>query len=81
MQTQHITLLAKAQNGKITVRAEILVSDGAETYLVTIAITPQPPAEAANHPDHALDSLYGALADTLLPEITADPHPETRDDM
>lgn len=81
METQHITLVAKAQNGKITVHAEIPAPDGAGTYLVTISITPQPSAETPKHPSHALDSLYGALADTPLPEITEDPHPEARDDV
>jgi hypothetical protein len=76
METQYITLVTKAQNGKITVRAEIPVPDGADTYLVTIGITPQPSAET---PTHTLDALYGALADTPLPEITEDPYPETRD--
>ncbi len=78
METQHITLVAKARNGKISVRAEVPVPDSAGTYLVTIGITPQPSAET---PHHTLDALYGALADTPLPEITEDPHPETRDDV
>lgn len=47
-------------------------------YLVTIDITPQPPAETASR---ALDALYGALADTPLPEIIEDRYPEIRDEL
>lgn len=79
VETQHITLVTKAHNGKITVRTEIPVSDEADTYLVTIAVAPQPPA--SSQPSQTLDQLYGALADTPLPEITTDPLPEERDEV
>lgn len=81
METQHVTLVARAHNGKITVRAEIPVPDGADTYLVTIAVAPQPQEQVSDHAHQALDQLYGALADTPLPEITDDPYPEARDEM
>lgn len=79
VETQHITLVTKAHNGTITVRTEIPVSDEADTYLVTIAVAPQPPA--SSQPSQTLDQLYGALADTPLPEITTDPLPEERDEV
>lgn len=78
METQRITLVAQAQDGKITVSAEIPVSEGAGTYLVTIAVTPQPSEQT---PATTLDHLYGALADTPLPEMTEHPYPEARDEL
>lgn len=76
METQHVTLVTNAHNGKLTLRMEIPVSGDADTYVVTIAIAPQPPV-----PPQTLDQLYGALADAPLPEITTDPLPEPRDEM
>jgi hypothetical protein len=78
VETRRITLVAQAKDGKITVSAEIPVSGGTDTYLITIDITPQPPAETASR---ALDALYGALADTPLPEIIEDRYPEIRDEL
>lgn len=66
MEAQRITLVAQAKDGKITVSAEIAVPDGAGTYLVTIAVAPQLSTQA---PSSTLDQLYGALADTPLPEL------------
>ncbi len=79
METTQITLVTKAQNGKVTVHTEIPVSDDAETYIVTIAVAPQPssPLESALR----LDQLYGALEHAPLPEITTDPLPERRDEL
>jgi hypothetical protein len=75
---QHITLIAKAHNGRISIHTEIPAPGDAESYVVTIDVTPQPATDtAAQHA--ALDALYGALADTPLPEITEDPAPEQRD--
>lgn len=79
MEIQHVTLVAKAHDGKITVRTEIPVSDEADTYVVTIAVAPQPPVSP--QPPQTLDELYGELMDTPLPEITTDPLPEERDEM
>jgi len=76
MTTQHITLLAKAHGGSITIHTEIPVTDDAETYVVTIDVAPQP-----RTPPQTLDQLYGALGDTPLPEITAAPLPEQRDEV
>lgn len=74
MATQHITFLAKAHAGSITVHTEIPVAGDAETYIVTIKVAPQVKA-----PPQALDRLYGALSDTPMPEITDDPLPESRE--
>ena len=74
--TQHITLLAKAHAGSITVHTEIPVSGDADTYVVTIEVAPQPQT-----PPQTLDQLYGALSDAPLPEITTDPLPEQRDEV
>lgn len=76
MTTQHITLLAKAHAGSITVHTEIPVADEAETYVVTIEVAPQ-----LHAPPQTLDELYGTLRDTPLPEITDDPLPESRDEV
>ncbi len=72
METQHITIVAKAHNGKVTIHTDIPVSGTDETYVVTIAVAPQSPT---------LDELYGALADTPLPEIPSDLLPEQRDEL
>lgn len=69
MTTRHITLVAKAEAGNITVHADIPVDDEADTYVVSIGVTPQ---------TQTLDQLYGALSDVPLPEITEDPLPEQR---
>ena len=58
MEAQHITIVAKAHDGKVSIHTEVPVTDD-DTYVVTIAITPQ---------SHALDELYGALEDTPIPE-------------
>ncbi len=79
--TQHLTLTAKAHDGKVTIRAEIPVSGEAEDYLVTIVVSPQLPEHPATQPAPTLDQLYGALADSPLPEITDDPMPESRDEL
>lgn len=78
METQQITLVARAHDGKIAVQAEIPVSGDAEAYAVTISVTPQP---RTGTPEASLDSLYGALADTPLPEVVDDPLPEHRDEL
>ena len=70
MTTQHVTLIAKAQNGKVTVKAEIPVTDDAESYVVSIDIAPQPKTPAQTQ---TLDQFYGALADDPLPENIDDP--------
>lgn len=77
MEIQHVTLVTKAHDGKITVHTEIPVADGADTYKVTSTVTPQ--SAASPRPSQTLDHLYGALAETPLPEITTDPLPEERD--
>jgi hypothetical protein len=78
MEQQQITLIAKAHNGRISIHTEIPAPGDAESYVVTIGVTPQATLEpAAQHA--ALDALYGALADTPLPEISEDPAPEQRD--
>jgi hypothetical protein len=76
MEIQHLTLVTAAHNGKVTIRTEIPVSDADGTYVVTIAVSPQCSTQS-----QALDQLYGALADTPMPEITSDPLPEQRDEM
>jgi len=76
METQYITLVAEAHDGKVTIRTEIPVSDANGTYVVTIAVSPQPSAQS-----QALDQLYGALADTPMPEVNGDPLSEHRDEM
>ncbi len=68
MDQQHITLIAKAENGKISIHTEIPAPGDAETYVVTIGVTPQSTTDTAAQ-RQALDALYGALADTPLPEI------------
>jgi hypothetical protein len=78
MEQQRITLIAKAHNGTISIQTEIPVPDGADTYVVTIGVTPQSVTEAEGQ-RQALDALYGVLADTPLPEITEDRAPEERD--
>jgi hypothetical protein len=80
MEQQRITLIAKAHNGTVSIHTEIPVPGDADTYLVTIGVTPQP--QSLLEPTarrQALDALYGVLADTPLPEITEDPAPEERD--
>jgi len=79
--TQQLTLMAKSHDGKVSIRAEIPVSGEAEDYLVTIVVAPHFPEHPATQPAPTLDQLYGALADTPLPEITDDPLPESRDEM
>ncbi len=71
MEAQHITIVAKAHGGKVSIHTEVPVTDD-DTYVVTIAVTPQ---------SHALDDLYGALADSPLPEIVSDALPEQRDEL
>lgn len=78
MVKQHVTLVAQAKDGKLTVRAEIPVPEGADTHLVNIDIMPQSPSETIRH---VLDALYGALADTPLPEMAEDHYPEARDEL
>ena len=77
MEQQQITRIAKAENGKICIHTEISAPGDADTYVVTIGVTPQPAMEpeAKRAP---LDALYGALADIPLPEINEDPAPEQR---
>ena len=77
LETQHITLVAKPHDGKVTISAEIPVTGNAEEYVVTIDIAP--PAHTAQPTKLTLDDLYGALADTPLPEIAEHPLPEQRD--
>lgn len=72
METQYVTLVAKAHAGSIAIHTDIPVSGDADTYIVTIAVAPQP---------QTLDQLYGALSDTPLPEITTGPLPEQRDEV
>ena len=76
MDTQHVTLLAQAHDGSITVHAEIPVSGDAQTYVVTIEVAPQ-----SGPTQPALDDLYGALSDAPMPEITDDQLPEQRDQL
>ena len=76
MAPQHITLVAKAHDGSITVHTEIPVSGDADTYVVTIEVAPQPRTFPKS-----LDELYGALSDTPLPESIDDPLPEQRDEL
>jgi hypothetical protein len=80
MEQHHITLIAKAHNGTISIQTEIPVSDDTDTYVVTIGVKPQSAPEAAAQRE-ALDGLYGVLADAPLPEITEDEDraPEERD--
>ena len=80
MDQQHITLIAKANDGKISIHTEIPAPGDAESYVVTIGVTPQPATDAAAQ-HAALDALYGALADTPMPEITEDAAPEQRDTL
>lgn len=79
METQQVTLVTRAHDGKVTVHADIPVSGDADTYVVTIEVAPQTSATAPASP--TLDELYGALADTPLPEIDDDPLPESRDEV
>jgi hypothetical protein len=73
---QHTTIQAKAHDGKVVVNTIIPVSGDAEDYLISIELIPQHlPAI------QSLDHLYGALADTPLPEITDETLPEMRDDI
>jgi hypothetical protein len=76
MATQHITLLAKAHAGTITVHTNIPVDDETDTYIVNIEVAPQPRPAA-----DTLDRLYGALRDDPLPEFTDGPLPEERDEV
>jgi hypothetical protein len=78
MEQQQITLIAKAENGKISIRTEIPAPGDAETYIVTIGVAPQSTTDTAAQ-RQALDALYGALADSPIPEITEEPTPEQRD--
>lgn len=71
MDTQHITIVAKAHDGKVTIHTEIPVT-GDDTYIVTIAVAPQA---------KSLDDLYGVLADAPIPEIARDALPEQRDEL
>ena len=64
MEKQHVTIIAKPENGKLTIHTDIPVSGAAEAYVVTIDVTPQQPVAA-----HSLAQLYGILADTPMPEI------------
>jgi hypothetical protein len=66
MDTQHIAVLAKAHDGKRTVSTEIPVSGDAESSVVTSEGSPQPATTT-----QTLDQLYGALADSPVPEIVA----------
>jgi hypothetical protein len=59
MDTQHVTLVAEAHEGKVTVQAEIPVTGDADIYLVTIAVEQQLPAVAASP---TRDALSLALA-------------------
>ena len=78
METYTLTLVKKAQHGKLTVRAQIPVHGEGDTYVVTIAVRQQ----AAQPPSaQTLDELYGALAGTPIPEILTDLLLETRDEM
>ncbi len=79
--TTQITLTAKAHNGKVSVHADIPVSGDADEYLVSIAVTPRLPERSAPQLVSTLDHLYGALADTPLPEISDDSLPEQRDEL
>ena len=72
MEAQHITIVTKAHDGKVTIRTEVPVTGDDETYIVTIAVAPQA---------KSLDELYGALADAPIPEITRDALPEQRDEL
>jgi hypothetical protein len=76
MLPQYTTIHAKAHDGKVVVNATIPVSGDAEDYLISIEVVPQylPSPQS-------LDHLYGALADTPLPEITDEALPEMRDDI
>ena len=47
MEQQRITIIAKAENGKINIHTEIPAPGDAETYLVTIGVTPQSATEPA----------------------------------
>lgn len=79
MESQQVTLVAKAHNGKIRVSADIPVSSGTDTYVVTIAVTPQ--IDESPSTRSALDQLYGALADSPMLKREPDTLPETRDDL
>jgi hypothetical protein len=70
-------LRARTHNGRISIHTAIPAPGDAESYVVTIGVTPQP-AQDSSAQHAALDALYGALADTPLPEITEDPAPEQR---
>ena len=72
MEQQRITLIAKVENGKISIHTEIPAPGDAETYVVTIGVAPQSTTDTAAQ-RQALDALYGALADTPLLEITGRP--------
>lgn len=76
METQHMTIIAKPANGKLTIHADIPVSGAAESYVVTIDVMPK-----NTSPVQSLDHLYGILADTPMPEIEDDPLPEERDEL
>jgi hypothetical protein len=66
---QHITLIAEAHAGKVTVSADVPVPSETGTYVVTIAVTPKSEGQPAADAQRALDDLYGALADAPMPEI------------
>ena len=76
MKIQHIKLVAKAHQGHISIHAEIPVSGDADTYEVSIDVAPQPKKQPLTR-----DQLYGALSDTPMPEIIADPLPEHCDEI
>jgi hypothetical protein len=47
MEQQQITLIAKAENGKISIHTEIPAPGDDETYIVTIGVTPQSTSDTA----------------------------------
>ena len=63
MTIQHVTVVAKAYDGKVIVQAEIPVSDDTKSYVISIDIERQ-----SQIPGQTLDQFYGALADNPLPE-------------
>jgi hypothetical protein len=68
MEEQQITIIAKAENGKISIHTEIPAPGDDETYVVTIGVVPQSTMDTAAQ-RQVLDALYGALADIPLREI------------
>jgi hypothetical protein len=61
-------------DGSIEVHAPGLTPG--QQVTVSIDVTPQ-----AAQLHTVLDQLYGALADSPMPEMTSDPFPEARDDL